>query len=452
MTQSDLIQILILIVLVYLSGYFSSAETALSTVSRVTLKTQAAEGDERASLTLEVLSDYSKMISAILVCNNIVNLSASSLSTTLMIHLFGEGMVSVGTIILTVIILIFGEVTPKNTAKIQAVEIAKKDAPVIKVLMVILTPVIFIIDKFSLGIMKLKGVNTNKTVKMTENELKTYMEVGRKDGVIEGGEKRIIDNVFDFGDAVAKEIMVPRIDMKCVSEDATYDEVMNVFRKDMFTRIPVYAKNSPDQIIGHINVKDFIRMNNPSRFNIHRMLHESYYTYEYKKTTDLLKEMQQNSMGIAFVLDEYGNTVGMLTLEDLVEQIVGNIRDEYDEDEQKEFHKYDDKTYLVDGSMKLMDLNTLLGTSFESEDYDSIGGLIIEQLDRIPENGETVTLDDGTILETKGLRRNRIVKVLIRFSEVPKTVKEAKEQKQQEEERLAIVEEEQTSLSTRKEK
>lgn len=452
MTQSDLIQILILIVLVYLSGYFSSAETALSTVSRVTLKTQAAEGDERASLTLDVLSDYSKMISAILVCNNIVNLSASSLSTTLMIHLFGEGMVSVGTIILTVIILIFGEVTPKNTAKIQAVEIAKKDAPVIKVLMVILTPVIFIIDKFSLGIMKLKGVNTNKTVKMTENELKTYMEVGRKDGVIEGGEKRIIDNVFDFGDAVAKEIMVPRIDMKCVSEDATYDEVMNVFRKDMFTRIPVYAKNSPDQIIGHINVKDFIRMNNPSRFNIHRMLHESYYTYEYKKTTDLLKEMQQNSMGIAFVLDEYGNTVGMLTLEDLVEQIVGNIRDEYDEDEQKEFHKYDDKTYLVDGSMKLMDLNTLLGTSFESEDYDSIGGLIIEQLDRIPENGETVTLDDGTILETKGLRRNRIVKVLIRFSEVPKTVKEAKEQKQQEEERLAIVEEEQTSLSTRKEK
>ena len=428
MTQGDIIQLLILAVLIYLSGYFSSAETALSTVSRITLKSQAEEGDARAALTLEILDDYSKMISAILVCNNVVNLYASSLSTTLIIRLFGEGMVNAGTILLTVLILIFGEITPKNTAKIQAVQIAKKDARVIRALMTLLTPVIYIVDRLSGGIMRLKGINMDEKVKLTENELKTYVEVGREDGAIEGHEKRIIYNVFDFGDSVAKDIMVPRIDMECVPEDASYEEVMTVFRREMFTRIPVYEKDNPDHITGHLNIKDFIRMGDPARFNVHRMLHVSYFTYEYKGTAELLREMQQKSFGVAFVLDEYGNTVGMITLEDLVEEIVGDIRDEYDDDERSQLRKYDETTYLVDGSMKLMDLNDLLGTEFESEDYDSIGGLIIENLDRIPANGESVTLENGIELQAKGIRRNRIVKVLMRFPEPPRLRDENEEE------------------------
>ncbi len=220
--------------------------------------------------------------------------------------------------------------------------------------------------------------------------------------------------------------MVPRIDMVCVASDATWDEIMAIFRREMFTRIPVYTADDPDNIIGHLNMKDFIFMKKPDHFRVTSFLHESYYTYEYKKTADLMREMQQSGYGVAFVLDEYGTTVGMITNEDLVEEIVGDIRDEYDQDEKKVI-KYDDLTYLVDGSMSLDDVNDQLGTDFTSEDYDSIGGLMIEQLDRLPRNGEIVTLKDGTTLQAKGLRGNRIIKVLLRFREKPETEAETKQ-------------------------
>lgn len=427
MHQADLFQLIVLIVLIVLSGYFSSSETALNSVNRITLKSMADSGDKRAALTLQILDDYSKMLSAILIGNNVVNLSASALATSLIIRIFGESMVSVGTAVLTILIILFGEITPKNAAKTNALQISMKNAPVIRFLMVVLTPVIFVVDHLSFWLMKLTGTDPNAKQKLTESELKTYVEVGQEDGAIEGREKKIIYNVFDFGDAVAKDIMVPRIDMSCVPDDASYSDVMAVFRMEMFTRIPVYEKDNPDKIIGHLNIKDFVGLSDPSRFNLHRMLHSSYFTYEYKKTADLLKEMQQHSFGVAFVLDEYGNTVGMITLEDLVEEIVGDIRDEYDEDEKSLLRKYDDKTYLADGSMKLIDLNDALGCDFSSEDYDSIGGLIIEKLERIPQDGESVTLDDGTILQAKGIRRNRIMKVLIRFREVPGADKEKTE-------------------------
>ena len=427
MHQADLIQLIVLIVLIILSGYFSSSETALSSVNRITLKSMADGGNGRAALTLKILDNYSKMLSAILIGNNVVNLSASALATSLIIRLFGESMVSVGTAVLTILIILFGEITPKNAAKTNALQISMKNAPAIQFLMVVLTPVIFVVDHLSFWLMKLTGTDPHAKQKLTESELKTYVEVGQEDGAIEGREKKIIYNVFDFGDAVAKDIMVPRIDMSCVPDDASYSDVMAVFRMEMFTRIPVYEKDNPDKIIGHLNVKDFVGLSDPSRFHLRRMLHSSYFTYEYKKTADLLKEMQQHSFGVAFVLDEYGNTVGMITLEDLVEEIVGDIRDEYDEDEKSLLRKYDDKTYLADGSMKLIDLNDALGCDFSSEDYDSVGGLIIEKLERIPQDGESVTLDDGTILQAKGIRRNRIMKVLIRFREVPGTEKESKE-------------------------
>ena len=419
MQNSDIFQLIILVILILLSGYFSSAETALNSVNHITLKSLADEGDKRAELTLRILDQYSKMLSAILIGNNVVNLSASALATSLIIRTLGENMVSLGTAILTVLIILFGEITPKNSAKTNALPISMKVAPVIQVLMVVMTPVIFIVDKLSGLLLRLSGTDPNAKQKLTESELKTYVEVGQEDGAIEGREKKIIYNVFDFGDAVAKDIMVPRIDMSCVSDDASYEDVMAVFRMEMFTRLPVYEHDNPDKIIGHLNIKDFVGLSDPSRFNLRRMLHASYFTYEYKRTSDLLKEMQQHSFGVAFVLDEYGNTVGMITLEDLVEEIVGDIRDEYDDDEKSQLRQYDDVTYLADGSMKLIDLNDALGTDFDSEDYDSIGGLIIEQLDRIPQDGETVTLEDGTVLQAKGIRRNRIMKVLIRFRQAP---------------------------------
>ena len=298
--------------------------------------------------------------------------------------------------------------------------------------MFLLTPVIFLIDHLAAGIMRLLGVDLNQKTALTESELKTYVEVGREDGVIENREKKIIYNVFDFGDSIARDIMVPRIDMACVSSSAAYNDVMNTFRREMFTRLPVYEENNQDHIIGHLNIKDLVLLRDPQHFNMKRLMHQSYYTYEYKKTADLLKEMQQHSYGVAFVLDEYGNTVGMITLEDLIEEIVGDIRDEYDKDEEKQIRKYDDLTYLVDGSMSLDDVNDAIGSAFSSEDYDSIGGLIIEQLERLPQNGESVTLQDGTVLTVKGIRRNRIMKVLIHLSVLPVKDEDSGEKKEEE--------------------
>mgnify|MGYP000527115382 FL=1 len=251
-------QIIILVILLMLSAFFSSAETSLTTVNRVRLKTLAEEGNRRAKTALEVLDKYGKMLSAILIGNNIVNLSASALATTLAIHI--HFTVGIATAILTVVILIFGEIVPKNMAMINSEKMALLYASMISGLMKLLTPLIFVIDSLAKGIMKLFRVDADKKTAMTENELRTYVEVGHEDGVIESEEREMIYNVFDFGDAVAKDVMIPRIDMVTVDKEATYEEVMEVFKDCMYTRIPVFEEDK-DNIIGLINIKDFILVN-----------------------------------------------------------------------------------------------------------------------------------------------------------------------------------------------
>ena len=423
MTVHALAEIIILVLLIYLSGFFSSAETAFSTVNRVTLQTMADEGDKRAALVLKIVSRYGKLLSTILICNNVVNISASALFTSFVIRYFGANFVSIATILLTVLVLLFGEITPKNISMVRALDKSMKAAPVFSFLMTALTPVIFLVDKLSAWIMKLLGVDTDARQRITESELRSYVEAGREEGLIESDGKKMIYNVLDFGDTVAKDIMVPRIDMTCVDIDDAYEDVLATFRQDMFTRIPVYEKD-PGNIVGVINIKDFILVDGASSFRLRSLLRPAYYTYEYKRTADLLREMQKQSQGVAFVLSEFGDTIGMITLEDIVEELVGEIRDEYDESEKQQIRKYDDRTYLVEGSMKLDDINEAIGSDFDSEDYDSIGGLVIEQLDRLPRNDEVVTLPSGTSLQAKGLRDNRIVKVLIRFREAPKLPEE----------------------------
>ena len=278
--------------------------------------------------------------------------------------------------------------------------------------MKVMTPVIFVVDAITEGMKKLFHMDKDLHTAMTEKELRTYVEVSHEDGVIESEERELIYNVFDFSDTVAKDIMIPRIDMASISEDAGYEEVMALFRECMYTRIPVYSGDK-DNIIGLINIKDFILVEERSNFHIKDIIREAYYTYEFKKTADLMLEMREKRINVAFVLDEYGATVGMITLEDLLEEIVGEIRDEYDEDEEEQIQKKGERTYLVEGSMKLDDINDELGTELHSEDYDSIGGLLIESLDRLPEIGETITLPDGIILKTGDIRQNRIVNVLM---------------------------------------
>ena len=286
-------------------------------------------------------------------------------------------------------------------------------------LMQLLTPVIFIIDKLANGILRLMHIDPSKRMTtMTEAELRTYVEVSHEDGVIESEEREMIYNVFDFSDALAKDIMIPRINMVTVNVNATYDKVMNVFRESMYTRLPVYQEEK-DNIIGFINIKDFILTGNPENFLVKNILRDAHYTYEYKKVADLLYELREKTTSMTFVLNEYGAAVGMITLEDLLEEIVGEIRDEYDADEAELIKEVGERTWLVEGSMKLDDINDRLGTKLDSEDYDSIGGIIIEYLDRLPEDNEEITLDNGIHLKVQGIDQNRIIKVQMTLPEPP---------------------------------
>lgn len=413
MDTPGVIQLTCIFILVVLSAFFSSAETALTTVNQVRIRTLLEEGNKRAKIVDKVLQDYGKMLSTILIGNNIVNISASSLATSLTIRVFGNAFVGVTTGILTFVILMFGEIVPKTWAMYNSEKIALVYSRIIYSLMFILTPIIFIIDKFSDGILHLLQIDTKKRSAMTENDLKTYVDVSHEDGVIESEEREIIYNIFDFSDALAKDIMIPRINMVSVSIDDSYDNLLEIFKNSMYTRIPVY-ENEKDNIIGLVNIKDFILVTDKENFRIETIMREAHYTYEYKKTADLMIEMREQTTSVSFVLNEYGVTVGMITLEDLLEEIVGEIRDEYDEDEKELIQKTEnERQYLVEGTMKLDDINDAIGTDFDSKDYDSISGVIIENLDRLPEDGEEVSLDNGTILKVQGVDQNRIIKVLM---------------------------------------
>ena len=417
MDPSDTYQIIILLILLALSAFFSSNETALMSVNKIRLRSLADEGNKRASMALDILENQTpKLLSAILIGNNIVNISASSLATTLA-YSFGGYMVSIVTLILTVLILIFGEITPKNYATINAEKITLRYIPIFKFLMTIMTPVIFIINLFSRGVMRLMRVDPDAASKaMTEEELRTIVDVSHEDGVIESDEKEMIYNVFDLGDATAKDIMVPRVHVTFADVESTYDELIEIFREDKFTRLPVY-KDSQNNIVGIINMKDLLLYDKNEEFVIDRFLRKPHFTYETKSISDLLVEMKDSTFNIAIVLDEYGDMAGLITLEDILEEIVGEIHDEYDEKEDELVQKISDREYIIEGSMHLDDVNDHLNTELDSEDYDSLGGFIIEHLDRLPVAGDEVITEEGIRLIVEKLDKNRIEKVHVYLPE-----------------------------------
>ena len=349
-----------------LSAFFSSSETALTTVNKIRLRSLADAGDKRAALVLDVTENHtSKMLSAILIGNNIVNLSASSLATTLA-YAFGGYMVSIATAVLTVAILVFGEITPKTYATLNAEKIALRYIRIIKIFMTFMTPVIFVINLFSRGIMFLLRVDPNAEKKsLTEDELRTIVDVSHENGVIESDEKEMIYNVFDLGDANAKDIMVPRVHVTFANVENTYEELIDIFREDKFTRLPVYEE-TPDNIVGIINMKDLLLYDRNEPFNIRDIMRQPHFTYEYKRE------------------------------------------------------------YLVEGSTSLDDVNDRLGTDLNSEDYDSLGGFIIEHLnDRLPEEHDEVCTEDGVRLVVEKLDKNRIEQVHVYL---PETETEASEE------------------------
>lgn len=417
MDPDIIIKLIVLLILLFLSSFFSSSETALSTVNRIRIRTLCEEGNHRAQVLNGVLNQYSKMLSAILIGNNIVNLGASSLTTTLAIDIWGNVAVGIATGILTVLVLLFGEIIPKTRAMLSAEKIALSNAAIIRALMWVLTPVIFLVDIMSNAILRMLHVDPNqKAAALTESELRTLVDVSHEDGVIESEEKEMINNVFDFSDAVARDIMIPRIHMTTISVNASYHEVLHVFRDSMYTRIPVY-EDDQDHIIGIINIKDFLLLTNQENFEIRNILRDVYYTYELKPTSDLMLEMRERGEAVTMVLDEYGATAGMITFEDLLEEIVGEIRDEYDEDEKELIQALSEREYLIEGSMKLDDINDALSLDLNCEEFDSIGGMMIHHLERVAKLHDKVVLDDGTVLEASQVHRNRIEKVKLTLPE-----------------------------------
>ena len=416
MDSSDAIQFLILIILICLSAFFSSAETSMTTVNKIRIQALADQGDKKAQTLLKVIEDSGKLLSTILIGNNIVNISASSLATTLTMRLFGNAAVSISTGIITLLVLIFGEITPKTLATVHAEKMALSYAKIIHILMFILTPVIFIVNKLAQGVLTLMRIDASaKGNTITEHELRTLVNVGHEEGVIESEERQMIYNVFDFGDSQAEDVMIPRIDVTFADVNSSYEDLVALFRNEKHTRFPVF-EDTTDNIIGIVNVKDLL-LTGKEDFSVRKILREAYFTYEYKKTSELLMEMKENSVTFAVVLDEYGATSGIVTLEDLIEEIVGDIHDEYDSEEEELREIIPNREYIALGSARLDDLDETLHLNIVSDDYDSIGGYIIEQLDRFPAAGESVTTDGGVKLVVDKAERNRIETVHIYLPE-----------------------------------
>ena len=425
MDPSDAIQVLVLLALIGLSAFFSSAETALVTVNKIRIRNLIDEGSKRALTLSKVTEDQGKMLSAILIGNNIVNISASSLSTILVTRwLGGTGLAAfaagISTGVLTLVVLVFGEITPKTCATILAY------APIIYGWMILATPLIFIMNSLSMGILFLMRVDPNdKSEAYTEEEIRTIVEVSHEDGVIEPEERMMINNVFDFGDATAKDIMVPKVDMSFLNVTASYNDMLELYKENKYTRYPVYEETT-DNVIGMINVKDLLIYEDKEHFDPRNIMRNVLYTHEHKKTSDIMLEMKKSSTNLAIVLDEYGVTSGMVTMEDLLEEIIGDIRDEYDEDEEKLVTQISDREFVVAGAMSLDDLNDYLeledkGLKLESEDYNSIGGVIIGLLDHLPEVGEEATTDNGIRLTADSVEKNRINEVHIFLPETEHT-------------------------------
>ena len=412
-STENILQIGLLVVLLLGSGFFSASETSLMSLSKIRIRYMEDEGVKGAKLVGSLIEKSSDLLSSILVGNNIVNIAATSVSTSLFISLFGDGGVAIATAVMTVLVLVFGEITPKTIAANSPEKVAVVVSKPISIIMKITKPIVWVFNLLTGIIFKIMGID-NDGVKpfITEEELKAMVNVSHEEGVLEMEEREIINNVFQFGDMQAKEAMIQRLDMVAIDIEDSYDEIIELFKSEKLSRLPVYQE-SIDDIVGILNIKDIIFLSDEEieNFDIKDYVREAFFTYEFKKITQLLEEMKKEKTQMAIVVDEYGGTAGLLTIEDLVEVIVGDIDDEYDEEEE-EIVKINDNEYLVEGSTKISDVNEQLGINLESEEFDSIGGFIIGYLKRIPEENEIIEVEDVKF-KVESIDKNRINKIRI---------------------------------------
>ncbi|NLB19559.1 MAG: HlyC/CorC family transporter [Clostridium sp.] len=398
--------------MIILSGAFSSAETAYTAVNRHKLRQLADEGNKQAILTLKLIENPSKLISSLLIGNNIVNISASALATIIAIDNYGYGATAVATGLLTIMVIIFGEITPKSLATQYPEKISMAYSKTVNILMIVLTPLIVIFYSIASFIIKLFGGNINQDHPLiTEEELRTMVDVGSEEGVFEDEEKEMLFNVFEFGDLQVKDVMIQRVDICAIDINSTFEEVKGIIKGEQFTRFPVYGEDI-DDIVGILNVKDllFFTKEDEEKFVLKDYIREPYYAYEFKRITELFNELKRRHTHISIILDEYGGTVGLATIEDLLEEIVGEIEDEYDEIKETDIEVIKTNEYIVSGSYRIDELNEYLGTNIESEEFDSIGGYLIGILGNFPHNGQIIE-DQGITFIVEEVDKNRIKKI-----------------------------------------
>lgn len=376
-------------------------------ISKIRIKHMTEEKVKGSELVTKLIEKPNKLLGAILVGNNLTNVGASAIATSIAIDRFGSTGVGIATGIMTLLLLIFGEITPKTLAVNNSEKFALKVAKPIYVITVIFAPIVNLFTKATNGVIKLLGGKVeNQDPFITEDELKTIVNVSYEEGVLEDNEKEFIYNVFEFGDSQVGDVMIPRIDMIAIEVETSYQEILNIIKEKRYSRMPVY-KDNIDNIIGIIHIKDLVGINGESKnFDITKYLKEPFYTFEFKNTAELFEDMRKNRVSMSIVLDEYGGTVGLITMEDLVEEIVGDIDDEYD-DYDDDIEIINNNEYIVKGNTKIDLVNETLGLNIESDDLDSIGGFIIGQLGRMPKAGENLEWKNVNFI-VENVRKNRI--------------------------------------------
>ncbi len=411
-------QSIILLILILLSGIFSASETALTAFKRIKLSEVEKENIKAAELLKRWLKKPNEILTAILLGNNIVNILASSIATVLAIQIIGEdsegNAVAFATLIMTFVILVFGEITPKIVAKSYSDTVSRIVILPIYYLSIILYPLILVLMFISKTISKIFGIRiSNENLMITEDDIKSFVNVGEAEGIIEEEEKEMIHSIFEFGDTAVKEVFVPRTSMFALEGDQTIDEVWDEIVGKGFSRIPVYEERI-DNIIGILYIKDLLNVvkEGQTEKEIKNFVRDAYFVPETKPLFELLDEFRKKQVHIAIALDEYGGTVGMLTIEDLLEEIVGEIKDEYDEEED-DIRKLGENKYKVDAMIDVETLNKKLDTDIpESENYETLGGFIQTTLGRVAEKDDILENNRIKIRILK-TEKHRIDQVLI---------------------------------------
>lgn len=398
-----------LVILILCSAYFSATETAFSSLSRIRLKNLAAEGSKKATMALKLSENYDKLLSSILIGNNVVNITASSLATVLFIKYFPVYGVTASTIVMTILVLIFGEISPKSLAKESPEEFAMFSAPIIRVIIIVLTPFNFLFGLWKILLNKLFKTSNDRGI--TEQELITMVEEAQNEGGIDAQEGDLIKSAIEFNDLEAGDILTPRVDLTAVDIEEDQQAIYNVFMESRFSRIPVY-KDTIDNIVGVIHQRDFFVMIRTKGQTMQDIIKPVIFVSDSIKISKLIKHLQKSKAHMAVVTDEYGGTMGIVTMEDILEELVGEIWDEHD-DVVNDTEKISENEYMVSGSADVGELFEMFGLKCDVE-QNTVNGWAMEQLEKIPEIGDSFT-DENFAVTVKELDGRRIGKVLLRY-------------------------------------